>query len=368
MEDGESRAVLDLVPGDLPFGYHTFVADTGEQTRVISSPGRCYYPTDRRTWGWAAQVYASRSSQSWGIGDLADLRRLAEWSSKLGAGFVLINPIGATAPSGEPEPSPYFPTSRRFRSPLYLRVEEVAGAALAADDVAVAARAGKDLNRQRVIDRGEVWRLKRRALEAVWNAAPPLEEFDRWYARQPSALTQFATWSALADKHGPSWSCWPVDCRRPDGPGLASAPADGVRFHAWIQWLLSCQLDNALSALGIIQDLPIGVDPSGFDAWSWQNALALDASVGTPPDEFILDGQNWGLPPFVPWRLADTGYEPFIETIRASISSGGGLRIDHVMGLFRLWWIPAGADPGAGAFVRYPAEDLLARSSDGFRG
>jgi 4-alpha-glucanotransferase len=134
---------------------------------------------------------------------------------------------------------------------------------------------------------------------------------------------------------------------------------DRVRFHQWVQWLLDEQLARASAGLRVMQDLPIGVDPGGADAWAWQDVLAGDATVGAPPDAFNQLGQDWGLPPFVPWRLAAAGYEPFIQTIRAVLRHGGGLRIDHVMGLFRLWWIPRGAVPAGGAYVRYPAADLL---------
>jgi 4-alpha-glucanotransferase len=132
-----------------------------------------------------------------------------------------------------------------------------------------------------------------------------------------------------------------------------------VRYHCWLQWLTQVQLDRASDRLAVIQDLPIGFDPNGADAWSWQELVAADASVGAPPDEFNTAGQDWGLPPFVPWRLRAADYRPFIETVRATMPSGGGLRIDHIMGLFRLWWLPRGASPRDGGYVRYPTSDLL---------
>ena len=140
---------------------------------------------------------------------------------------------------------------------------------------------------------------------------------------------------------------------------FADANTERVRFFAWLQWLLQGQLEAAAAPVALLQDLPIGVDPDGFDAWEWQDVLAADTTVGAPPDEFNRRGQDWGLPPFVPSKLAAADYLPFIETIRASMASGGGLRVDHVMGLFRLWWIPSGCGPTDGAYVRYPADDLL---------
>ena len=363
LEDGPTVTVDGRLPADLPLGYHRLCASDGSSRRVIATPGRCHLPQGWRAWGWAAQLYAARSTASWGIGDFGDLARLSGWTRRLGAGFVMINPVGAVAPTQKQQPSPYFPATRRFRNPLYLRVEDVPGAASAPDAVAAAARAGRALNEHRTIDRDAVWRIKRDALETIWKAAPAPADFDNWRAAQPHALQQFATWSVLVEQVAPRWRDWPTDCRRPDGGGVAAFAdqhSEQVRFEVWLQWLLERQFAAASSATAVIQDLPIGIDPDGFDAWTWQDILALDASVGAPPDEFNQHGQDWGLPPFIPWRLAAAGYEPFIETVRATLSSGGGIRIDHVMGLFRLWWIPNGARPGDGAYVRYPAEDLLA--------
>ncbi|MFI7046691.1 4-alpha-glucanotransferase [Streptosporangium sandarakinum] len=363
LEDGSELRVDDVLPPDLPFGYHT-LRRPGEETghRLIVGPGRCH-PPEHRAWGWAAQLYAARSRESWGVGDLADLRRLARWASgECGAGFLLLNPLHATAPVTPVQPSPYFPASRRFHSPLYLRVEEVPGAAESGADLHDLAARGRALNERRHIDRDEAWRLKLAALEAIWRRTPPGEEFDAWRARRGDGLAEFATWCALTERHGPNWRVWPVEYRRPDGPAVARFArehAGRVRFHAWLQWLTDRQLAAAASGVQIIQDLPVGVDPDGADAWSWQDLLAQGVSVGAPADEFNTAGQDWGLPPFVPWKLRRAGYRPFVDSVRATIASAGGLRIDHVMGLFRLWWIPFGAGAGQGAYVRYPAGDLL---------
>ncbi|GAA2755180.1 4-alpha-glucanotransferase [Actinopolymorpha rutila] len=362
LEDGRTVPVKTTTPADLPLGYHTFVDRSGSERRLIVTPGRCHLPEGWRAWGWATQLYATRSAQSWGMGDLADLGQLARWSRQRGAGFLLVNPIGAVAPSLPQQPSPYFPASRRFRNPLYLRVEDVPGAELAADDVRRAATAGRALNDRRTIDRDTVWELKQSALEAIWSAGGGSTEFDRWYADQPASLRQFATWSVLVEQHGADWQEWPAELARPQGPAVTEAEeknADRVRFHAWLQWLVEGQLAAAGRDLAVMQDLPIGFDPHGFDAWEWQDLVALDASVGAPPDEFNQLGQDWGLPPFIPWRLRAAGYQPFIDTIRSSMSAGGGLRVDHVMGLFRLWWIPDDSGPAGGAYVRYPTRDLL---------
>ncbi|HZC27425.1 MAG TPA: 4-alpha-glucanotransferase [Actinopolymorphaceae bacterium] len=385
LEDGTSITTDDRLPADLPLGYHSVTDPTGSSRRLIVAPRRCFFPTgpNARAWGWAAQLYATRSPQSWGIGDLGDLARLARWSERHEAGFVLVNPLGAVAPAGPQQPSPYFPSSRRYRNPLYLRVEDVPGAELVPDIVGRAATAGRALNDRREIDRDAVWRIKREALEAIWQAGGGRDEFERWYASQPDSLRLFASWCVLAERHGPDWHDWPTDCQHPRGRGVArlvaadssdpaaagpSGPAtagtsdgaaDRVGFHAWLQWLLDRQLTAAGRQLAVMQDLPIGFDPGGFDAWEWQDQLALDVAVGAPADEFNSLGQEWGIPPFIPWRLRAGGYQPFVETVRANIAAGGGLRVDHVMGLFRLWWIVRGSPPPDGAYVRYPAADLL---------
>lgn len=363
LEDGGSISAREAGRGRMPAGYHTLVDGSGDARSLIVSPGRCHLPENLRTWGWTSQLYGMRSRASWGMGDLADLRRLAEWSSSLGAGFTMISPVVAAAPTPVQEPNPYFPSSRRFRNPLYLSVPEVPGAGLAEKDLEAAARAGQQLNTTQLVNRDAVWNLKLRALEAIWNADPPLDGFQRWLDDQPDSLMRFATWSVLAERHGRSWQEWPAGYQRPGSDlvtAIQSVEAGRIRFHCWLQWCLEQQLARAGEVHAIIQDLPIGFDPGGFDAWEWQDLLAMGLTVGAPPDAFNQEGQDWGSPPFIPWRLRSAGYRPFIETIRANLAGAGGLRIDHVMGLFRLWCVPSGSSPEEGAYVRYPAEDLLA--------
>ena len=364
LEDGAILRVTDRLPHDLPLGYHRLrrMSD-GHEVTLIVAPHRCHLPEGVRLWGWAAQLYAARSRTSWGIGDLADLRRLARWSASLGAGMLLINPLSAPTPVAPLQPSPYYPSSRRFRNPLYLRVEEVGGAESARVDLERLATAGRALNDARRIDRDAVWKLKSEALERIWASFTGDDRFESFRREQGPALRDFATFCVLAERHGAGWQRWPEGYRRPESTAVArfaAQSANRVAFHEWLQWCLDEQLARAAPALRLMQDLPIGVDPGGADAWAWQDVLTTVASVGAPPDAYIADGQNWGLPPFVPHRLAARGYEPFIQTIRAALRHAGGLRIDHVMGLFRLFWVPNGLTPHHGAYVRYPADDLLA--------
>jgi len=364
IEDGGTRDVARSLPADLPPGYHTLsLRDDAEPTRLIVAPRRCPVPL-QRGWGWAAQLYAARSSGSWGIGDLADLRRLGDWATRLGARMLLINPLTASLPLPTQQASPYCPSSRRFLNPLYLRVEDIPGAAALGADLDRLSALGRALNAERHIDRARVFALKHEALEALWQHDGGRDPaFDDFVRRAGEPLREFAAFSALAERYGGGFRAWPAAYHRPDAPAVAAfaeAHAGRVRFHQWLQWRLDAQLARACAAAPVMQDLPIGVDPDGADAWAWQDSLAIGASIGAPPDRYVKRGQDWGLPPFVPHRLRAVGYQPFIETIRAALRHAGGLRIDHVMGLFRLFWVPTGAAPADGGYVRYPADELLA--------
>lgn len=360
LEDGTDLGVVDRLPPDLPFGYHRLRRGDAEQL-LITGPGRCHVPEPLRAWGWVAQLYATRSRASWGIGDLSDLARLATWSRGVGAEYLIVNPLLAPQPGLPQEASPYFPSTRRFRSILYLRLEEVPGAS-AAELGPLAARA-QALDAERLIDRDRVYALKMEALDAIWASRPPLDGLDWYRAEQGAALREWAAFSAIAERHGAAWRRWPEPFRRPDSPAVARFAADWadrVAFHEWLQWILDLQLRRAsASGAALVHDIPIGFAPDGADAWAWQELLADGASMGVPPDRFNDAGQDWGLPPFIPDRLRRAGYRPFIETLRASFRHSGGLRIDHVLGLFRQWWVPTGNPPTAGAYVRYPADELL---------
>lgn len=372
LETGQERPLPAELPGDLPPGWHRVQGRTGATTLVVA-PGRCHLPAELegggRAWGWAAQLYAVRSRASWGIGDLGDLAGLLAATAPLGAGFALLNPLHAAMPT---EPSPYNPSSRVFRNPLYLHIEDVPElAGLDPRDrarVEALARAGQTLLDKDRIDRPAVYRLKDEALrlaQAALGRAPGRRDGLAAYRAATPNLERFATFCALQHVHGQDWRTWPAAYRHPGRPEVGAFGEQHhleVAYHAWLQWLLDEQLAAVRPGwgqLGVVNDLAIGFAPDGFDAWSFQDELAAGMSVGAPPDPLGPRGQDWGLPAFVPDRLTAGGYAPFAQTIRAGMAHAAGLRIDHVMGLFRLFWIPEGAEPAQGTYVRYPADDLL---------
>lgn len=366
LEDGTEMRCEGTLPAAVPAGYHTLAPDSGsEPVSLVVSPGMAPVPAEGR-WGIAAQLYAARSRDSWGIGDLADLAEVRRWCRELGGSVTLLNPLHAGPPGPHPQPSPYFASSRCFANPLYLRVEDVPGAdGLAGLDRLAAA--GRGLSSERRIDRDAVWALKSQALEEIFASVgeSPAEAAatDRLLAERGDALAGFATFNALAEVHGLPWQDWPAELSRPGSPAVAAfaASREGrrrIRYHAWLQLQLDRQMRRCDDG-ELIADLAIGVDAGGADSWLWQETFSPGMRVGAPPDEFNTLGQDWGLPPWDPWRLRASRYRPFIETVRAGLRHAGGLRFDHVMGLFRLYWIPAGASAAEGTYVRYPFWDLL---------
>jgi 4-alpha-glucanotransferase len=364
LEDGTTQAAGGYLPRDLPLGYHELESTvTGERTRVIVTPGQCYLPDDLHTWGWAVQLYALRSRKSWGMGDLGDLRALARWSAReLGAGMLLLNPLHAPMPTLPQQASPYYPSSRLFRNPLYLRVDDVPGAADEPRVMADLAELGARLSEAPRIDRDAIFSLKLRALEKLFARFRGSPSFEAYRAEHAPWLGQYAAFCALAERYGRNWHKWPRGYRHPERPELARfrrANKKRVAFHEWLQWLLDEQLRRAGKELPLVGDLAVGVDPAGADGWLWQDLFAEGMEVGAPPDEFNTQGQKWGLLPLDPGMLCASGYEPFVRIVRSAMRHMGGVRLDHVMGLFRLFWIPRGKKPKEGVYVRYPALDLL---------
>ncbi|MFF8781209.1 4-alpha-glucanotransferase [Streptomyces sp. NPDC015140] len=373
------------LPATLPPGYHTVHLRTGGRAAtapLISAPDRTG-PLPERAWGFTTQLYSVLSRRSWGMGDLADLAELAGWSGRsLGAGFVLVNPLHTMLPAATAGHSPYWPSSRRYPDPVHLRVAAVPeftrlqGAdRLRAHELV---QAGEEL-RERVltgsalIDRDAVWDAKRQVLALVHRVrrGPRRQAaYERFIREEGRRLTDFATYRALADEHGADWRQWPAPLRDPGGAAVERARREltaEVEFHRWLAWVTDEQLRaaqsvarNAGMSVGIVHDLAVGAHPGGADTWMYRDFFAADVTVGAPPDAFTAQGQDWQQPPWRPDRLAEAGYAPLAEMLRGVMRHAGAVRMDHVLGLFRLWWVPKGRPLGEGAYVRYDHEAMLA--------
>ncbi|WP_049571247.1 4-alpha-glucanotransferase [Streptomyces sp. SBT349] len=377
--------------GEAPFppGWHTLRAEAPDgraaTSTLIAAPGRLPDPPGR-TAGLLVQLYSVLSQRSWGMGDLVDLADLASWAGHtLGAGFLQVNPLHAAVPgsAGAPtDPSPYRPGTRRFADPIHLRIEDIPeygylDAAARAELDPILSRAAvlrsSVLTERAPIDRDAVWALKLAALAVLRRV--PLSPgrhaaYCAFLAEQGQALEDHATWCALAETHGPDWRSWPAGLRDPRSHATARARVEHLEridFHSWLAWLTDIQLaraqrsaENAGMPIGLVHDLALGVHPHGSDAWAQQDVFALRMSTGAPPDAFNENGQDWGLPPWRPEALAERGYAPYRELLAGLLRHAGALRVDHVMGQFRLWWIPEGASPRDGTYVSYDADAMLA--------
>lgn len=380
------EAAFEL-PADLPLGWHELLArpevplvEGTEQATLVTVPQRLELPAVLREApraGLMTQLYQVRSAGSQGIGDLGDLVALGEWSAREhDAHFVLVNPMHAAEPVPPMEPSPYLPTSRRFVDPIYIDLRRLPGLDLlpapVREEVETLADRAARLNAADTIDRDAAWALKGAALRLAYRHLGPrqADEVARLHAREGQALVDFATWCSLAAEHGSLWeSEWPEELHTPTSPAVEAhrcAHRGEISFVVWVQWVVRSQLTEAQQRLrdagmgiGLVADLAVGIHPEGADAWSLGDALARGVDVGAPPDQFNQLGQNWSQPPWRPDRLAELGYAPFRDMLRGVLDGAGGLRIDHVIGLFRLWWVPEGHTPGDGAYVRYDHEALV---------
>lgn len=396
------------VPSGLSLGYYDLKAYAKTPSwsvegtlRLIIVPSHCYVPSQfgegRRTWGLSLQLYALRSSRNWGVGDFGDLAEFLEWAGKdLGAGIIGLNPLHALRNRRPYHISPYSPESRLYLNVLYLDVERIPEfqesepAQRMLEDSGF--RSGLEALRQtELVDYDQVYAAKRAVLEALFatfqerhlggqegTLRPKTERgltFDRYIREEGEALETFALFQALSEEIRrlyplvSVWQDWPEPYRHPKSAAAAAfrvTHAPQVRFHQYLQWVASEQLGEVAGRaralgmpIGLYHDLAIGTDRSGSDAWVYQDVLALGVDTGCPPDAFSSEGQNWELPPVNPARLRASGYRMFIDLLSKSLKHGGALRLDHVMGLFRLFWIPRGLPPSEGTYVRYPTEDLL---------
>ncbi len=359
-QEGRLRLALPL-PGALPPGYHRVEISVGSATAASTlarPPPRAWWPDwlaqGGREWGIGAAPFSLWSRQSWGIGDFGDLAQLARLAGDWGARVLGINPLHAPMPGMAADPNPYRPSSRQFLNPLYL---DLAALEIAAPMAWPPPEVG--------VDYALVHRRKHAALAAVfqdgrWDAGA----FAVFRAAAGAALERFALFNALAEHFAPRpWRQWPAELRRPDAPGIAAFRRENaarIAYHAWLQWMAEGQLERAAwGGAALYRDLAVGVDPDGAELWEAPDQFLSSARIGAPPDAFNPGGQDWGLPPPDPRGLTASGYAGFIAVLRANMRHAAALRVDHVMGLERLYVIPAGATACDGAYLRYPREDLL---------
>jgi 4-alpha-glucanotransferase len=390
-----SHGYLTL-PEELPLGYHTLTVLQGRkvlaESRVIIAPPRCYEPNElrqgKKIWGACVQLYTLRSEDNWGIGDFADLKQMLTDLATYGADFIGLNPLHALYPASPDSASPYSPSSRRWLNIIYIAVHKLTDFQLSSaaqlwwktPQIQQQLQALRDNDQ---VDYPQVTALKLTGLKLAYHYfatlpddTPRVVEFEQFRKQQGESLLQQATYDALhvylkqQDPHAWGWPAWPAVYQQWQGPEMdqfRQEHVDEIRFFAWLQWLAQGQLQecqqNAIDRgmkIGLYRDLAVGVTEGGTETWCDRELYCLKAAVGAPPDILGPLGQNWGLPPMSPQVMIARGYQPFIDLIRSNMTHCGALRIDHVMGLLRLWWVPQGDTAVDGAFVSYPVDDLLA--------
>ncbi len=385
------------IPAPLDPGYHELEIKLGggdaQRCPLIVSAAECFEPAavvaGGRLWGMAVQLYTLRSRENWGMGDFGDLQRLIEWLAPRGAGFIGLNPLHALAPADPGRASPYSASNRHFLNVLYIAVPQVAefaGCAAAqrrAADPRFAQRLA-DLRAQPLVDYRRVAEIKFEILELLFeefrssHLAVDTERgrrFRDFVAAGGAALQSHACFDALdqhfrTERHTASgWQSWPPEYRNVDGAAarhFASLHSRRIDFHLYLQWQAHDQLTGAQALartlgmpIGLYGDYAVGANPSGSETWADQDSYRMGAEIGAPPDPLALKGQGWGIPPQDPVAMEAQRLQGFVRLIRNNMRYYGALRLDHVMSLFRLWWVAAGHSPMEGAYVHYPMDQLL---------
>ena len=380
------------LPAKLPEGYHTLTLTQNDKPfacRVIVAPKRCYEPQalveGKKLWGACVQLYTLRSDSNWGIGDFGDLKKMLSSVGERGGAFIGLNPIHALYPANPESASPYSPSSRRWLNVIYIDVN-------ALDDFKNSKEAQawwrlettqqmlKQARDAEWVDYSAVTSLKMAALRLAWKGFAKRDDeqmaaFRQFVDREGESLYWQAAFDALhayqvkEDEMRWGWPVWPKAYQRVDTPevkAFCKKYADEVDFYLWLQWLAYSQFAACWQVsqgynmpIGLYRDLAVGVAEGGAETWCDRELYCLKASVGAPPDILGPLGQNWGLPPMDPHVMAARTYQPFIDLLRANMQNCGALRIDHVMSVLRLWWIPYGETADHGAYVQYPVDDLL---------
>ncbi|HEV2493739.1 MAG TPA: 4-alpha-glucanotransferase [Terriglobia bacterium] len=382
-----------LLQDKLPMGYHKLrlqMPGVAAETLVISAPARAYQPPgwgeavpgNCRPWGVFLPLHALWSERCWGTGDFGDLDALLDWTHELGGSAVATLPLLATFLDRPFDPSPYAPASRLFWNELYVDVKRLPEfhdslSAQARLNSAEVPRELKVLRAGRRVDYRRAMAVKRRVIEPLAREffgegdgvaqlareTDRAQAFRRFVESNPQA-EDYARFRAVGERERRPWIVWPESLRAGNiQPGDYDARARN--YHLYAQWVVSEQL-GALAAKarqnppGLCLDLPLGLHPAGYDVWRHRDSYVLDVTAGAPPDIVFTGGQNWGFPPLHPDPRRQAGYRYYIDCLRQQLRLAGLVRVDHVMGLHRLFWIPRGYDPTHGAYVRYPAEHLYA--------
>jgi len=389
---------LLVLPEDLARGYHTLDASLPEgpagDCTLIVAPARCFEPDvlsgGEKLWGVAVQLYTLRSKDNWGIGDFTDLEFVVRHSAMHGAAFVGLNPLHALFPANPHHYSPYSPSTRHFLNVLYISLPRIPEFAECAEAVARASEPAFNAELQRLrgtdhVDYPGVAAAKLPLLRLVYDhfvrehlarGTARAGAFVAFQEERGEALRLHALHDAIdahlrardADKYW-GWPVWPEEVRNPGNIGVqvfAAANAENVRFHAWLQWIADEQLaavqrlaSELGMPIGLYGDYAVGVNPAGSETWSDQSVYRMGAGVGAPPDPLALKGQDWGIPPQDPYALVAARLRPFRSLVAANMRHFGALRLDHVMALFRQWWVPVGLGATDGGYVHYPLDDLM---------
>ena len=350
----------------LPHGYHGVQVETSGttfNTLIISAPRHAHAPADTRAWGLFIPLHALCSTTSWGTGDYTDLARTAQWAGDLGASFISTLPLLATFLDAPFEPSPYSPASRLFWNELFIDVAAVPGwteNVVTADEIA-ACRAGE------LVDYRRTAALKRRELERARQASAgdsAVQEGLKHFSSAHAHAERYARFRAVCDRRRDAWPAWPERLQDGDLRDGDFAPED-FAYHLFAQWQAEQQLERVgaarhSGAASLYLDMPLGVNPAGYDAWYFRDLFADGVSAGAPPDPLFTGGQDWGFRPLVPQALRASGYRYLIETLRHHFRHAPMLRLDHVMSLYRLFWVPHGVGAQRGVYVRYPEDELFA--------
>lgn len=356
LEDGTVLDHVGSLPPDLPLGWHELHPDDGgPRTELVVVPPQC--PGAGRRRGLAVLAHELWSADSWEMGDLDDVATLAARLGHAGGDTILLGPLHARLPGADVDPSPYSPSTRRWWDPLWARPGEGRP-----DRFAPAPR--------RLVERHRVYDEAMAALGVEFDAITPGSDSDQiwrdWVQRRGEELVRYCRWLTVVEAFGSDTSIWPRDLATPRSTGWHDRFSTGEwarrsEFHAWCQWRVDAALARiAATGTGLITDLAVGFHPDGFDAWDLSDVTCGEVRLGAPPDPFAREGQNWGLPPMDPWAVSRARFEPWLGAVRTGLVHGTGLRIDHVIGLSRQFWIPPGGGPEHGAYVRQPREALMA--------